>query len=417
MNKLLIDLKYLSFNTWELLAVISIIIALLIIIYLINRFNSQIKKQNKINIPIAGFYIITFWSAISAIFFIVIPDFTDLIIFSNKVLIIKPYSILLVGFIIFANFIIISVLNNAFKKSKSKTQKLLKLILWFFVVVFILKTILIDFSKISDFELFKIKDTSLIVFDIFFFLIILIVTWILLITINSFFRKQVKKNKLDSATSTIFFKIIKYFLWIIAILIALQTAGFELSIILAGSAALLVGLGMGIQHVFGDIASGIIILIERNIKIDDVVEVNGIVGKIVDTGLRTTTIITRDNIRMIVPNSKFTNENVINWSHSEKNTRFHVNIGVAYGSNVQLVIEILTKVANSHKDIVQEPESFVRFENFGNSSLDFQLFFFTSQTFMVENIKSDLRIIIDAEFRKNNITIPFPQTDVHFYKE
>ena len=417
MKKLLIDLKYLNFNTWELLAVFGVIISIFLIIYLIKRFNSQIKKQNKINIPIYGFYIIIFWSAISAISFIVIPDFDSLVIFSNKFLIIKPYSILLIGFIIFANFIIISILKNAFKKHRSKTLKLLKLILWFFVIVFILKTILIDFSKISDFELFKIKDTSLIVFDVFFFLIILVVTWIILIAINGFFRKQVEKNKLDFATSIIFFKIIKYFLWIIAILIALQTAGFKLSIILAGSAALLVGLGMGVQHVFGDIASGIIILIERNIKIDDIVEVNGIVGKIVDTGLRTTTIITRDNIRMIVPNSKFTNENVINWSHSEKNTRFHVNVGVAYGSDVQLVIEILTKVANSHNDINEEPKSFVRFENFGNSSLDFQLFFFTNRTFEVENIKSDLRIMIDAEFRKNNITIPFPQTDVHFFKE
>jgi len=116
---------------------------------------------------------------------------------------------------------------------------------------------------------------------------------------------------------------------------------------------------------------------------------------------------------IIVPNHKFTNDEIVNWSHIETKTRFHVNVGVAYGSEVRLVEKVLLDCAKTNKDISNTPAPFVRFDDFGNSSLDFQLYFFTRKSFRVENIKSDMRFLIDEKFRENNIRIPFPQMDIH----
>ena len=124
----------------------------------------------------------------------------------------------------------------------------------------------------------------------------------------------------------------------------------------------------------------------------------------------------RDDIVMIIPNSKFVNEKIINWSHIDKNTRFHINVGVAYGSDVQQVKSILLQCAAQNKKIVNKPAPFVRFLDFGDSSLDFQLYFWANETFEVENLKSDLRFEINADFAKHGIQIPFPQRDVHIKK-
>jgi len=174
-----------------------------------------------------------------------------------------------------------------------------------------------------------------------------------------------------------------------------------------------VGIGLGLQQVFKDIISGLFLLFEGNLKIGDVVELEGVVGIDKEIGFRTTKIESRDNIILIIPNSTFIGENVINWSHIEQRTRFHVAVGVAYGSNVELVKKVLLECAKEHQEASDYPTSFVRFYDFGNSSLDFLLFFWTENAFRVESIKSDLRFAIDRKFRENNITIPFPQRDVH----
>jgi small-conductance mechanosensitive channel len=202
-------------------------------------------------------------------------------------------------------------------------------------------------------------------------------------------------------------------LWVIAIALVLETMGVKVTILIASSAALLVGIGFGLQHVFSDIVSGLIILFDGSLHITDVVEVDDMVGKVQNIGLRTTVVTTRDNVNVIIPNHKFTSDNLINWSHIEKKTRFNIDVGVAYGSDVMLVKQLLLQCAENHKSIESNPKSFVRFNNFGDSSLDFQLYFWTKMSFEVENIKSDIRFAIDDAFRKNDVVIPFPQRDVH----
>jgi small-conductance mechanosensitive channel len=129
--------------------------------------------------------------------------------------------------------------------------------------------------------------------------------------------------------------------------------------------------------------------------------------------LRTSKINDRNDITTIIPNSKLINEKVINWSNEQSATRFFVKIGVAYGSNVELVTRLLIECSKENSAILTAPAPFVRFNDFGESSLDFQLFFWTDEAFLSEFIKSKLRYSIDKKFREHNIQIPFPQRDLH----
>ncbi len=274
--------------------------------------------------------------------------------------------------------------------------------------------ILTTIKEYLNFELIKLEKVQISIYEILIGTLIIVVTAFLLNVLKRIFRKVSQKGVVDSGTSNSLYQIIKYFIWIIVFVLILDTIGVKVSIFIASAAALLVGVGLGLQQLFNDVASGIILLIERTLKVNDVVEMeNEMIGRVVSIGLRTSKIKTRDNIIVIVPNSQLVNDRVINWSHAETNTRFHVDVGVAYGSNIKLVTEVLESCAIAHPQILTAPKPFVRFINFGDSSLDFQLFFWTEEVFLVENTKSDLRYKIDDAFRANKIQIPFPQRDVY----
>ncbi len=270
------------------------------------------------------------------------------------------------------------------------------------------------FREFLQATLIETKDFDVTVYEILIILLIFLITILIVRVIKRLFRIREKKKEFDTGRSHAIQQILRYVLWIAAILISFDTIGIRLTLLLAGSAALLVGLGLGLQQIFQDVMSGIAILFEGSLKVGDIVEIqDDIVGRVKEIGLRTSKIETRDNIVMVVPNSKFVTEIVINWSHSEKKTRFHVNVGVAYGSDIDKVTSVLLKCAEDHKKISSTPGPFVRFNDFGNSSLDFQLYFWTIDTFLVESIKSEIRYKIDTSFRQNDIRIPFPQRDIH----
>ena len=165
--------------------------------------------------------------------------------------------------------------------------------------------------------------------DILTAVIIIVLARVLLFIIRKVFKRAFKKQMADLGKVNSVYRVFKYIIWIIAVIVILQTAGVKLGVLLAGSAALLVGVGLGLQQVFRDIVSGIFLLFEGTLKTGDVVELEGVVGIVKDIGFRTTKIESRDNIILIIPNSKFIEENVINWSHIEARTRFYVEVGGA----------------------------------------------------------------------------------------
>lgn len=266
------------------------------------------------------------------------------------------------------------------------------------------------FSK----TLLKTEHFDLTVLELIMVIFILIVTIVVIKFVRYVLFRVVNQRAEEFARRHAIFQILKYLIWITSFSLSLEAVGIKLTLLLAGSAALLVGMGLGLQQIFQDIMSGVAMLIEGSLRIGDVVEIDkDTIGKVREINLRTSKIETRDHIILIVPNSRFINETVINWTHINRQTRFCVEVGVAYGSDVNLVTQVLLDCVKDHPKISTNPKPFVRFNNFGESSLDFQIFFFTNERFGAENIKSEIRYRINEAFTKHNIKIPFPQRDVY----
>ena len=268
-------------------------------------------------------------------------------------------------------------------------------------------------KEFLEFELISVDHYKIRVYTLVAILIIFLITKLILRLIKkTLFRKR-KINNFDRGNAYALFKIFRYVIWVIAIGLILETIGIKVTVLIAGSAALLVGVGLGLQQTFNDVISGIILLSEKSIKIDDILEIDGDVVKMQSIGLRTSKGLNTDDISIIIPNSLITTNKVINWSHQTKKTRFKINIGVAYGSDVDLVIKILEESAFEHPDISDRELTEARLVNFGNSSLDFQVLFFSKNIFRINKVKSDIRRIINKKFTENSIDIPFPQMDLH----
>ncbi len=269
-------------------------------------------------------------------------------------------------------------------------------------------------NKILEFEIFSVGKYSFTFAKVVTAIIILLVTLLVLgIIKKTLFRKKVR-SRIEQGNLFALFQIIKYVIWIIAILLIMEALGIKLNVILAGSAALLVGIGLGLQNTFNNFVSGIILLFEGSIKVGHILEIDGDVVQMERIGMRTSSAKNRDDIIIIIPNSMITTDKVINWSHQSEKTRFRIKVGVAYGSDVDLVLKVLKESAMEHPEIRDKESVHSRFIDFGNSSLDFELLFYSSNVFRIENLKSDIRQIINRKFIENKITIPFPQVDLHF---
>ncbi|WP_116770721.1 mechanosensitive ion channel family protein [Maribacter litoralis] len=250
-------------------------------------------------------------------------------------------------------------------------------------------------------------------------LLLLTVAFLLTSTILQAIRRFfTRKMEVDDKLKFIsIFKFIKYLVYVVVILFTMSAAGIDITILITASAALFVGLGLALQEIFQDIIGGVFIIVDKSLRVGDIIEIDDKVGKVFEIKLRTTRAITRDDKVIIIPNHKFISDIVYNYTQNHKTTRELVRIGVAYGSDVDLVTKILLDVVKSQRSILKSPKPFVIFEDFGDSALVFAVNFYISDSFTDPKIKSEIRYKIDAEFRKHNISIPFPQRDVHLYQQ
>ena len=232
--------------------------------------------------------------------------------------------------------------------------------------------------------------------------------------LHSFFED---KNDLDSGIKDSIKRFSKYTILMIGSILAFDTVGIKLSSLAAIGAVLMVGIGFGLQNITQNFISGIIILLERPIKVGDLVEVKGVSGKVIDIGARSTLINTRDEVSIIVPNSQFISEQVINESLSSMKTRYHIKVGVAYGSDTSEVEKILLTIAKENRRVLEYPQPQVYFVDFGTSSLDFRLSLWISDMWHYEAILSEVRFAIDKKFREHSLEIPFQQMDLHLKDE
>ena len=270
-----------------------------------------------------------------------------------------------------------------------------------------------SFTDLLSFKVIELENYTLTLYNLIGAILLLIATGVGIKLLKKILYKYFNSSSVDKRRQYSLYLIVKYLTWVIAFTLSLEIIGVQVTILIASSAALFVGLGLGLQQIFNDLVSGLFLLFEGSISVGDIMEVDGIIGKVDEINLRTSTIVTRDNIMMIIPNHYFVSEKVINWSHNTSKTRFNVSVGIAYGSDTALAKKTLLKCASEISEINADPQPFVRFENFGDSALIFQLYFWSEEIFVIENIKSDLRFLIDQQFRENNIVIAFPQMDIH----
>ena len=273
-----------------------------------------------------------------------------------------------------------------------------------------MKNLEFTFREILDFKLFTVGKADISVSSLIFLVIfILALNFIVKIIRKLIYRSQ----KLDESKKFTIFSLIKYVLYVVGFILGMNMIGINVSVLMGASAALLVGIGLGLQNIFSDFVSGIVLLLDSSIKVGDIIEVDNLVCQVKEINLRTTTVLTRDDKYVILPNTFLTKNNLFNWTHSNLNSRFDIQVGVAYSSDVQTVMDILKSVTAANPKVAKTPEPFVRFNDYADSALIFNVYFWSSDPFRVENLKSELRVKYFEAFREHDIEIPFPQRVVH----
>jgi hypothetical protein len=195
--------------------------------------------------------------------------------------------------------------------------------------------------------------------------------------------------------------------------VLLQAVGVDISSLAIFLSVIGVGIGFGLQNIANNFISGLIIMVERPVQVGDFVKLGDLTGTVKRIGIRSTEISTLDRVTIIVPNSEFIDSKVINWSHGYPVSRLHIPLGVAYGSPIKLVRQAVFEAAKRHPKVLRYPKPQLWFEGFGDSSLDFTLLVWIREPRQQFRIKSDLYYLIEANFRRFNIEIPFPQRDLH----
>lgn len=296
-----------------------------------------------------------------------------------------------------------------------KTSTVVQYIVYIIVSIFLLRSLNLDYNFYSydvgdekiAFNFTKILEAIL----------ILLVARLIVSILTQIILYGVYRNRnIDEGSQFALNQLLKYVIYVAALIIALDTLGIDMTLVLGGAAALLVGIGLGLQQTFNDFISGIVLLFERTISVGDVVAINGTFGTVQKIGMRSSIVETRDNMTIVVPNSKLVNDVVNNWSHQNPIVRFEVNTSVAYGTDTRLVKKLLLEAVHNVPRVLTTPVPFVRFTDFGDSGLLFQILFFTRDHLYNEDIRSDIRFEIDKLFRENNIEIPFPQRDIWIRK-
>jgi small-conductance mechanosensitive channel len=269
--------------------------------------------------------------------------------------------------------------------------------------------------KILDYPIFPLGERSLTVTLMLKLLALFALVLLAELLLRRFFMKRVlTRTKFDTSLQYAIARISGYLFILLGFYIALTAVGLNLSSLAVVAGAVGIGIGFGLQNIIHNFVSGIIILAERPIALGDRIEVAGVAGTVTKIRLRSTEIITNDNISIIVPNSDFVTNPVTNWSHGDTRVQIRVPIGVAYGSDVEKLKTVLLEVAAENANVLKSPEPTVFFEAFGDSALLFELGVWTStMTHSPSRFRSELNFTIERKLRENKIEIPFPQRDLH----
>lgn len=278
----------------------------------------------------------------------------------------------------------------------------------------ILREYLEPIFNLLNYNLFALGEARITPLSIIYLIILTFLLFYLSNKLKNFLiGKLLEKTKLDLGAKQAIGTIIRYVVVVVGFLVILQTVGINLTTLNVVAGAVGVGIGFGLQNIANNFISGLIILFERPIKVGDRIEVDKIDGQVMAIGARSTRIKTNDNITIIVPNSKFISENVINWSFENEIVRFKIPVEVGYDSDIDLVSKLLVEIAEENEDVAENPPPSVRFLRFGENALYFELRAWSRARLHRRGLlTSDLNFAILRKFREHNIELPFPQRDL-----
>jgi small-conductance mechanosensitive channel len=270
-------------------------------------------------------------------------------------------------------------------------------------------------KRFLSFALLKIGHLQLTLWTVIYLAVLFFLLFYLSAKLKFFIAERVLASRhIDIGVRQAIAAILRYMIIAVGFVIILQTAGIDLTALNVLAGAVGIGVGFGLQNIASNFISGLIILFERPIKIGDRIVVGDVDGDVVKIMGRSTTVLTNDNISIIVPNTSFITQNVVNWSHNDRTVRFKVPIGVSYTSDVRLVEKLLLEVADENSDVLKTPVPLVTFMAFGDNALAFELRVWSSSLIQKKDLLiSALNFAIIEKFREHDIEIPFPQMDLH----
>jgi small-conductance mechanosensitive channel len=268
-------------------------------------------------------------------------------------------------------------------------------------------------KEILGYPLFKIAGATVTLESITVGALVVVCTLLAAAVAGFGVRKLLERRGMSLGAQFAAAKIVRYAVMVIGVMLALSTVGVKLYALLAASTVVLVGVGFGLQNIAQNFISGIVLLIEQPVRKGDFIKVDDAYGVVDDIGLRATRVVTRDEVMMIVPNSLLIGHAVTNRSIPTSNMRIAVNVGVAYDTDPKLVKDVLLGVARASERVLHRPVPEVRFERFGDSTLEFALLVWIADPREDLRIASLLRFAIAAAFKEKDIAMPFPQREIH----
>ncbi len=277
-----------------------------------------------------------------------------------------------------------------------------------------LQEIITTIRDFLEFKLFTLQDDPVTILS----LLIFFFSLTIVLFLGSFTRRFLQSRFLDQFEIDLGLKyalsrVAQYIIVTIGVLISFQFVAIDLTSLAVIFGLLSVGIGFGLQNITANFISGLIIMFERPITVGDRVEVAGIEGDVMEISIRSTKILTMNNTSIIVPNTQFVENNVINFSHGDPTFRLHVHVGVSYSSNLDDVLKALNEVADEHPEVMDIPKHQVHLTQFGDSSWDMELRVWIPQVKDRLIIRNELNQAIVHKFKKYQIEIPFPQHDLH----
>lgn len=235
--------------------------------------------------------------------------------------------------------------------------------------------------------------------------------------LNRFRNVYFERQGIEAGRRLAIYQILKYVLYIVGTIILFKVIGLGFTGLLVGSGALLVGIGFGLQQTFNDFLSGVIILFEGGVQVGDNLLINDLACTVHKIGVRTTEVVTRDDIKIIIPNSMLASNSVINWSHNRIPARFNVDVRVSLHEDIDIVERLLLECALEQHSVRKSPAPQVHLMEFAESSINFRLYFYSRDFIAIEKIKSDIRKRIYKRLSEHNIDIPYPQRDLWIRQE